>query len=687
MSDEKNLAPCDLVMKGGVASGVVYPYAITELAETFQFRGIGGTSAGAIAASVAAAAEYRRQGNGSNAGFDKLNSLPNEFAEEENGVTGLSRLFVAQDSTAELFRLAKLATQGTSKTTLLVNGLLILAPAWLWLLTGLFTALTACSVFLATTGQFPAMLLAASVAATFALVLFTLAWIYFRGRGLYRGYLDNDYGLLKGFEKGRAGQLIDWLYNTIQEAAGLQTTEPLTFAHLEGQPDYSEVIRKAQIKCLDPKKSVKLRMITTCMTHGRPYTFPLIPNTFYFDEEKMAEYFPQQVVEWMKTHGEMHKPDGFLLADGKIAAPCFVDSSADGSGEPKPVFFRYDEKEGSLYKTVADRALEQTASEKRYWKLPKDGLLPVIVSVRLSLSVPFLFSAPTLFSKDHTRTFSIDGRTYKVAERVRFTDGGVSSNMPVHFFDSLLPKWPTLAINLTGFAPGKDTVKPEDGISFARDNRAMASAERWYRFEGGMGSKRNLPGLVMAVFDSARNWADTVQLRMPGLRDRLVDLRLNDKQGGFNLDMEPKTIKEIAERGRLAGQNLKERFGPGSKPVNGVITTWANHRWIRYRSTMHLLSTHLKACGELLSSEDYSQFLNQDTDLPGYPFQDGELETAWNGELKEPENGGGVDPEGLEQAATATTQFIESIESWNASIFARPNLPSPIPNLRPTREI
>lgn len=54
---------CDLVMKGGITSGVVYPSAVCELARLYSFKNIGGTSAGAIAAAAAAAAEYgRRQG-------------------------------------------------------------------------------------------------------------------------------------------------------------------------------------------------------------------------------------------------------------------------------------------------------------------------------------------------------------------------------------------------------------------------------------------------------------------------------------------------------------------------------------------------------------------------------------------------------------------------------------------------
>ena len=55
---------CDVVMKGGITSGVVYPRAIVELAKRFQLKNIGGTSAGAIAAGVAAAAEFGRKTGG-----------------------------------------------------------------------------------------------------------------------------------------------------------------------------------------------------------------------------------------------------------------------------------------------------------------------------------------------------------------------------------------------------------------------------------------------------------------------------------------------------------------------------------------------------------------------------------------------------------------------------------------------
>lgn len=55
------LLDCDIVMKGGITSGVVYPKAVVRIARTYRIHAIGGTSVGAIAAVLTAAAEYWRR--------------------------------------------------------------------------------------------------------------------------------------------------------------------------------------------------------------------------------------------------------------------------------------------------------------------------------------------------------------------------------------------------------------------------------------------------------------------------------------------------------------------------------------------------------------------------------------------------------------------------------------------------
>jgi len=101
-----SLKKCDIVMKGGITSGIVYPGLICKLAERYQFKSIGGTSAGAIAAALTAAAEYaRRQGRdafGDIAQVPGWLGAPSKFAAGSN----LLNLFQPQRQLRVPFRLA-----------------------------------------------------------------------------------------------------------------------------------------------------------------------------------------------------------------------------------------------------------------------------------------------------------------------------------------------------------------------------------------------------------------------------------------------------------------------------------------------------------------------------------------------------------------------------------------------------
>src|SRR3954453_16153208 len=66
------VSEADMVMKGGITSGVVYPLAVCRLAQSYKFRNLGGSSAGGIAAAFAAAAESNRAAGG----FQHLAKLP-----------------------------------------------------------------------------------------------------------------------------------------------------------------------------------------------------------------------------------------------------------------------------------------------------------------------------------------------------------------------------------------------------------------------------------------------------------------------------------------------------------------------------------------------------------------------------------------------------------------------------------
>jgi predicted acylesterase/phospholipase RssA len=94
---------CDMVMKGGITSGVVYPTAVCELAKQYQFKNIGGASAGAIAAAAAAAAEYGRQ-NGIKNSFEELGKLPNEFGRDNFFRVSSRRMEQRNGSSRQSFR-------------------------------------------------------------------------------------------------------------------------------------------------------------------------------------------------------------------------------------------------------------------------------------------------------------------------------------------------------------------------------------------------------------------------------------------------------------------------------------------------------------------------------------------------------------------------------------------------------
>ena len=62
------------------------------------------------------------------------------------------------------------------------------------------------------------------------------------------------------------------------------------------------------------------------------------------------------------------------------------------------------------------------------------------------------------------------------AERRWFSDGGISSNFPVHFFDSPVPTRPTFAIDLTGFRAGQAPDPNQcENVWLPKNNRAGCS--------------------------------------------------------------------------------------------------------------------------------------------------------------------------------------------------------------------
>src|SRR6516225_2674782 len=119
---------CDIVMKGGITSGVVYPLAICKLATSYVIKNIGGTSVGAIAAAITAAAEYRRR-NGSGEGYVELAKLP--------GLLGrpgaLLALFAADPQAKRLLKIALTLIGNSSFIAKAARLILELAVQYFWI--------------------------------------------------------------------------------------------------------------------------------------------------------------------------------------------------------------------------------------------------------------------------------------------------------------------------------------------------------------------------------------------------------------------------------------------------------------------------------------------------------------------------------------------------------------------------
>ncbi|HEX8153001.1 MAG TPA: hypothetical protein VF698_07755, partial [Thermoanaerobaculia bacterium] len=183
---------CDMVMKGGITSGVVYPRAVCELAREFRLVNIGGASAGAIAAAVAAAAELARS-RGSEAGFRRLETIAEELGRTnpQTRRSNLLSLFRPNDETAPLFDLLLVPLMDKrSAVARFLGSLLLHAPLTLL---GFMPPLVL--VLLAWRSHDTALIVAAAVCgALLGVLLFAAATIVVLLWSL-RSLPDNFYGL------------------------------------------------------------------------------------------------------------------------------------------------------------------------------------------------------------------------------------------------------------------------------------------------------------------------------------------------------------------------------------------------------------------------------------------------------------------------------------------------------------
>jgi hypothetical protein len=210
------------------------------------------------------------------------------------------------------------------------------------------------------------------------------------------------------------------------------------------------------------------------------------------------------------------------------------------------------------------------------YRFPDPEDVPVVVATRMSLSFPVLLAAVPLYAIDFTLAENKGKNEARRADRCWFSDGGIGSNLPIHFFDAPLPRWPTFAIDLKQFHPDH---QDEQSAVWLPENANSGWLPLWTRFEA-PGTFGRLTDFLGAILNAMQNWQDNTQARVPGYRDRVVHISQREDEGGLNLDMPEDVVKRLADRGERAGAALVQRF------VNG--SGWIEHRWVRFRSCMDL---------------------------------------------------------------------------------------------------
>ena len=663
---------CDLVMKGGITSGVIYPAAVLELAKRYRFRAIGGASAGAIAAAGAAAAECGRARNGggkslNGSSFVALQKLSQHMA----GPNVLLRLFRPSYKTKAYFQIfldildgvpaavrvlhfvivpalvilsslvafcliymnwrptwgvrqnwiiaLSLGAANTLAFLLIWNGMRIKARqgsrswhrGWLdksgWRITPTYSLVGfAAGVFLISCVEdfdsnepWALLLRPLAVFGGSAIATIPLATVFYVLELRQRGKIlaKSDFGVATAhdpsfvYSPSPAGPieldvpLTDYVFANLNHMAGLNgPNDVLTFKDLKEAKVYQVPTKPGEPERYE---GITLRLMTSNLSLQRPYTFPLVADTFLFKRSEFELLFPATVVDWMTRHQPVPPPF--------------------------PIAVEY---------------------AKELFYLPPADDQPVIVAVRISLSHPGLFSAVPLYAitQAYLATARPAGQSPSVGaavtpltatdrdiRRTLFSDGGIVSNFPIHMFDRWFPDAPTFGINLADSLHKSGDQVDETYLVCPREwqaNRRPAQPDAVHlppADESPVAEWRDINSigaLASAIFYTAKNHRMNSQTELPGYRERIVTVRLTEDEGGLNLNMPPKTVEDLVDFGVRAGQVLVASYANG----DGL----EDHQWVRLRVVL----THLEREFRLMQTALQAPPGIGGPPLPGGPIVD-----------------------------------------------------------------
>lgn len=649
----EDLAPpdrfCDLILTGGVTSAIAYPGAIFALASFYRFNSIGGSSSGGGAAALAAAAEYRRR-RGSCEGFRLLARKTDDLANQVDGKTGLEWLFQPARQHRRIFTaLVPGVAAPAGKPAELARG--FLKAYWFCIAAGLVLALVAVGLL---TDHVSGLAFVAFVASAVLLSLIALIGVLVYD---LKRVVDYDFGMCSGTDKVEGAPrapLTVWLHELIQDIADRPHDAPLTFADLASAPGSpKEVINDC---AASGASAITLKMFTANITHGRPYLLPQEADDpqadppLYFRPCEMMKLFPEAVVAHMKKHSTRCNE----------ATPVVLPAGARRKGAAGPYL-----------------PASELAEDEALWLLPREQL-PIVVAARMSVSFPVLFTAVPMWTLDTTT------QPHRF-RRCLFSDGGLCANFPIHLFDSPVPAWPTFGIALHE-VPWKQKTDSQrevkcaevmrDAISLPEDHREGVG-DRWNGFEYEEHAGDRLFGFAAAVIGTMKDWNDATLSRLPGVRDRVVNVGLRRGIGGLNILMTESMIRCLGETGVEAAKTLLARFSRGSTP-GGMAQGWNEHRWVRFNVLQRCLSETLKGLGWAASQNRHAT-----------PLREQIRDAGEQGPLIERGPGQGqADPTcQLLPAQAAVLEgvldvLLDAERALNGTRCEQPYKPSPRPNLR-----
>ncbi len=319
-----------------------------------------------------------------------------------------------------------------------------------------------------------------------------------------------------------------------------------------GDPDYATPLTFGDLIGPEPQDGknavplIDLRIMTTNLSMRRPHTLPKLGLPAGFHPSEWAMLFPKPVMDYLMQTG----------------APWEHEIGA--------------------------------------FKFPSERSLPVLVAVRMSMSFPVLFTAVPLRMQDteYASIMKTLGGVVRTPVRTLYlSDGGLSSNFPIHLFDAPLPKRPTFAFSLERL--------PDTDTKVARRVFLPIAAGKGLGVQ--IDTVNTLGGFAMQLINSAKDWQDQLLSEITGQRERIARIFLAGDEGGFNINMDSDVSLALMRYGYEAGCAFTN---------NGF--DFDEHRWRRFLGLSRVLGPYLGAADRAWSEHFAAWLKGHDADFNSY---------------------------------------------------------------------